>query len=118
MRDALPGRHPQQPARPRDWPREKLAKHIHRPLRLRQGPTQPVQRLQLACPQVVDAGVQPAEWLVVGRQHQHIVRHGRPDLVQRRQPVFHGIRIRFGRKHRHIGRDPGQDLVAGDEQLQ
>ncbi|CAM3411640.1 hypothetical protein CUTA107171_26345 [Cupriavidus taiwanensis] len=118
MRNALPRRHPQQPATPRNRPREQFPKHIHRPPGFGQRAAQAVQRLHLAGAQIVDPCVQTAERFVVRRQHQHIVWHGGADLVERGQPVGHRVGVGLGGEHGYVGRDARQHLVAGYQQLQ
>jgi hypothetical protein len=101
-----------------DLAAEQGVEDVHRPLGLGDQPLQSREPALMPGDQVVEPGVQAAEWIVVRRQHQHVVRHPRLDPRQRGQPVGQGVTIRFGREHGDVGRDPRQHLVAGNHQLQ
>src|SRR5438309_2339562 len=81
-------------------PPEEGAEHVDRPLGLTYQLAQARKSALVAADQVVDPGVQAEERIVVGRQHQHLVRDSRLDARERRQPLGERIAVGLGREYR------------------
>ena len=87
---------------------------LHRGHRADHSRAQLVQAILVVRQEIADAGTVAAEGQAVGRQDQRALGQRRQG-AKGSQEIRQGIAIRFRRADRNVRADPGQDLVARDE---